>query len=78
MSNKKFKDVFGKDNMIDVVNRLKELFEEEQAGFVIIYTAKGEKVTDAYFNICKKCVYERIFKVVEDADKKGLLNESQK
>ena len=74
----KFKDKFGKENMVEIVRRLKELFDEEQAGFVIIYTAKGEKVTDAYFNICKRCVYERIFKMVEDADKQGLLNEPQK
>ena len=75
---KKFKDIFGKENMQSIVLRLRDLFEEEDAGFVIIYTAKGEKVTDAYFNICKNCVMDRVIHMLNDAEKKGLLRESAK
>lgn len=72
----KFKEVFGEANCKTIRERLEQLFEEEEGGFVIIFTASNKKVTDAYNNACKKCVLKIIRKAVNDADKHELLAES--
>jgi hypothetical protein len=75
---KKFKDIYSKESMRDIVMRLRQLFESD-SGFVLIGVEKedgGLVVTDAYHNICIGCMLDALEKVISDADKRGFFAKS--
>jgi hypothetical protein len=53
---KTFEQYFGKSGCDKIRERIEELISSKEGGFVFIYTAENNKCTDAYMNVCKKCV----------------------
>ena len=73
----KVKDYLGKVNVKDLRERLEEFFNDA-SGFVFIYTGKDNRLTDAYKDICARCVLKGVKTVLADADRIGLLAEKRK
>lgn len=61
-----------KDDGEGMHNRLDQVLDSDH-GFVIMYD--GEKVTDAFDQMCPKCILNVCAETIDDAYEKGMLPE---
>jgi len=68
----KLKDNYSEENLISVVGRLREAFEDEES-FVFIYTGKDKKITDIYHNTSADVVCDSVGCAIQSAVENKLL-----
>lgn len=68
----KFRYAYGPKECQAIRDALEDALASEEAVFIII--GRGNKITDAYKDVCEGCVKEKIEEVINDATKIGLLS----
>jgi len=70
--NQTIREYFGEKGVKKIKQRIDEFFDNK-SGFILIYTKKENKITDAFKGICGKCILKLIKNTLKEADEIGLL-----